>query len=369
MSRQFSTKIAAQAELTRLLAAGGGQHAPTTAKTTIATIVAAYVANRRARGAAQTTIAGYETIARRLDDAISRIPIARLSVHEIDAFYARLRARGINLSRKWQSQSTRTIHSTSIHHTHNLMRAACRWAMRSGQITRDPMLRVEVPKRTKSQASALQIDDVKALLSRIAGHRLEAPLLFALATGMRRGEICGLQRASIDMRAKTVNVKEARAKKGNGWEQKTTKTNQRRTIPLNVLALKALKIELQNRAVRAELGGEAHVDSGFAFSDELGDPIAPDALTDAFRNAFAHIERSTGRHQRLHDLRHTAASLMLSAGIDIGAVKEVLGHTETSTTLNVYGHLMEGAKGRAVEAIDEGLRPKTSRSEPRRTRA
>jgi integrase len=360
-SPAFPTKIAAQAELTRMLGEPG-QHRPSSQRETLATIVASYIADRKARGASPTTLGGYYTIAGRLDGVITCIPISRLTDRDVDVFYARLRARPINVSRNWtQRQSPRTISTTSIHHTHNLLRAATRWAKRHGRITADPMEHVEAPKRKKVQGDAIRSDDIAALLREISGHRFEPALLFALATGMRRGEICGLHAHSVNRTAKTALVREARADDGHGgWRQKTTKTERAREVPLNGSAMRALALEGRVRKKRMALAGSAWYDSGFAFVDEVGAPISPDALTDAFRRAFARVEAVTGRHHRLHDLRHTAATLMFSAG-DLGAVRDVLGHADASTTLRIYTHAIEGGKRRAVDVIDKAIRAKTSR--------
>ena len=118
---------------------------------------------------------------------------------------------------------------------------------------------------------------------------------------------------------------------------------------------------------RQKVAGAAWCDQGFVFADELGVPISPDALTDAFRRAFARIEARTGRHHRLHDLRHTAASLMFDAKADLAAVRDVLGHADASTTLGIYTHAIEGGKRRAVEAIDTAIRTRTSPRKPRNT--
>ncbi len=349
--------------------AGSTQHRPGTTHETLATLLSSYITECKARGASPTTIAGYETIARRLDDGITRIAIARVTARDIEAFYARLRERPINASREWkQRQSSRTISATSIHHTHNLLRAATKWSSRIGRINSDPMERVQPPKRKKIQGSALRHDDIAALLREVSDHRLEPALLFALATGMRRGEVCGLRERNVNRRAKTALVREARADDGRGgWRQKSTKTEHERVVPLNALATRALALEAQLRKKRSEIAASAWRDSGFAFVDELGAAISPDALTDAFRRAFARVEAATGRHHRLHDLRHTAASLMLGAGADVGTVRDVLGHADASTTLGIYAHAIEGGKRRAVNAIDSAVRATAPRRSLRRT--
>ena len=144
-----------------------GEHRPAAHRESLVTIVAAYIDDRKRRGTSPTTIAGYQTIAGRLDGVIARVPINRLTDRDIDAFYARLRSRPINIARDWsQRKSERTISPTSIHHTHNLLRAAMRWANRHGRIASDPMERVDAPRRKKVQGAAIRHEDIAALLRR-----------------------------------------------------------------------------------------------------------------------------------------------------------------------------------------------------------
>ncbi len=366
-SRAFATKREAQAELTRMLV-DTPSHRASPERATLQSVVNEYIRDRRAKGISATTVAGYDVIMRRLDPRLGQLPISRVTTREVEHFYARLLQRPINLSREWKArQSRRTISPTSVHHTHELFRAAMNWAKRTGRASTDVFEHVETPRRNKVAGNALQRDDIAALLKEISGHRFEAAMLFALATGMRRGEVCGLRASSINPQAKSVLVRESRAADGgSGWRQKLTKTEHQRVVPLNALALRALGLQARLRARYTRVAGSAWQDSGFAFVDELGAPVSPDALTDAFRSAFARVEAKTDRHHRLHDLRHTAGSMMLHAGASVRDVADVLGHADPTTTLRIYAHAIEGGRRRAVNAIDTITRPKKSRRVPRR---
>ena len=101
---------------------------------------------------------------------------------------------------------------------------------------------------------------------------------------------------------------------------------------------------------RLKAGG-AFQDSGHVFQRPLGGSLSPYLATDAFR----YIRDRLKLKATLHDLRHTAATWMLSSGIDIRSVAQVLGHTQASTTLSVYSHVLQGAEEKAVAAIDARL--------------
>jgi integrase len=88
-----------------------------------------------------------------------------------------------------------------------------------------------------------------------------------------------------------------------------------------------------------------------SFTDELGRRLHPNVLTDAFRRICERL----GLNYRLHDMRHTAATFMLHAGKDLSTVQQILGHSQASTTLNIYGHVLKGAKADAIQALDRML--------------
>lgn len=119
----------------------------------------------------------------------------------------------------------------------------------------------------------------------------------------------------------------------------------------------ALHIARLNRAKWKLAAGEAWVDSGYLFTDELGRRLHPNTLTDAFRRLCEPL----GMQYRLHDMRHTAATFMLHAGKSINTVQQILGHAAASTTVNIYGHVLEGAKPDAMAALDRMLRGKPDR--------
>lgn len=134
---------------------------------------------------------------------------------------------------------------------------------------------------------------------------------------------------------------------------KSTKTGEPREVPLSSLGIEALKVARLNRAKWKLQAGEHWVESDYVFVDEIGARLHPNVLTDAFRRVVKDLKLS----YRLHDMRHTAATFMLRSGLDLNTVQQVLGHSVASTTLNIYGHVLAGAKREAVDALDRMLRP------------
>jgi integrase len=250
---------------------------------------------------------------------------------------------------------SRGLSDTTISHVHSLLKAAFKWANRTERSSRDPMSHVDAPIRSRSSAGALQIDEAVALLQAIRDHRLEAPMMFCLGTGMRRAEVIGLRWSSVDVERRTVLVQESRVNVNGTQLQKSTKTNRIREVPLNDLSLKALRMA-RKRYNECKLKSRPFfVESGFVFINEMGGPMHPNALTDAFRRVFAKLEDKGLPHRRLHDLRHTAGTIMLAFGMDVNTVQAILGHSTPITTLAVYGHVLKGRKEEAIRVIDAAL--------------
>jgi len=118
------------------------------------------------------------------------------------------------------------------------------------------------------------------------------------------------------------------------------------------LAIEALKVARLNRAKWKLKAGGMWIATDYVFVDEAGRRLHPNILTDAFRRICERL----GLHYRLHDMRHTATTFMIRAGKDFGTVQKILGHSAASTTLNIYSHVLKGAKAEAVAALDRMLR-------------
>ena len=163
--------------------------------------------------------------------------------------------------------------------------------------------------------------------------------MLALATGLRRGELLALRWEDIGPDSLAVDASMAVAASG-GYERAEPKTRRsRRTVGLPALAHEALERQ------RAASDGSPWV---FPVGAK---PMHPEAASDAFRR----LARSAGLTVRLHDLRHTAATLALAAGVPIRDVADALGHSSPSVTLNVYGHAIPEGPSRVAEALDKAL--------------
>jgi integrase len=199
---------------------------------------------------------------------------------------------------------------------------------------------VEGPKVEASEAKALTEDEIVRLLDATAATSWHAFFVHAIATGARRGELCALRWGDVDLDGETATIRGSLSQSRFGIDLKGTKTERVRIVPLTPDAIDAVRKHRARQAAERLAVCEAYVDHGFVFANPLGSPIPPQRFTQAFDHYARKLELST---RKLH--RTTAA---------------VLGHSATSTTANVYAHVLPGAQARAVAAI--GARITAARS-------
>jgi len=245
----------------------------------------------------------------------------------------------------------------TVLHVHRVLSKALKHAKQEQLITNSPAEGMEAPKAVAAQIEILTADQVKSVLSYLQGANAEeAKALYplvqtALGTGMRRGELCGLR--WTDLAADFSSLRVARSveqtKKG-GLKVKAPKTKHgQRTITLPATlqnALRALKKAQLEKRIEHGLGKLA--DDAPVFPAPDWTLRRPDGLTKAWVRAAASMNVDVS----LHSLRHTHASQLISAGMDILSISRRLGHVNVTVTLNTYGHLMPGSDERAAGLLE-----------------
>jgi len=197
-----------------------------------------------------------------------------------------------------------------------------------------------------------------AMLQAAEGTPLHLALLLALGTGLRRGELLALQWADVDLEAHTVSVRRTLEESSAGVHLKEPKTvRSSRTIALPVSTVNALRVHhvAQQRARLA--AGKAFNKLDLVFPGRDGEPWKPSAFASNCRTVF----KKAGLTCRLHDLRHTQATMLLRQGMHPKVVQERLGHANVSITLDIYSHCTANMQQEAAEKIDEALREALAR--------
>ncbi|USK41377.1 site-specific integrase [Cytobacillus firmus] len=178
-------------------------------------------------------------------------------------------------------------------------------------------------------------------------------ILLAVSTGAREGEIAGLEWKHVDFEKGTIRIEQAITEiKGKGVQIKGTKTGKDRTVSVPEKLLEVLKkLELTSRQDKWKVRDLSEwPDHFFIFGNEFGKPIRPDSIGQWWRRF---TKKHNFKHIRFHDLRHTSATLLINEGVHAKVISERLGHADISTTMNIYGHVLEEADKTAASHFDK----------------
>jgi integrase len=237
----------------------------------------------------------------------------------------------------------------------NILRQALGHAERIELVGRN-VARLAVPPRIpRSTVSPLDPDEARRFLAAIAGDRLEAAYLLALAAGLRQGEILGLRWADVDLPGGTARIRVALQRVDGLFALVEPKSaSSRRSVALPSIAVNALVVHRERQATERQTvpAPEPPFDD-LIFTTTAGQPIDGINLT----RRFQRILRQAGiRRQRFHDLRHACASLLLAQGVPARVVMETLGHSQISLTLDTYSHVLPALGRDAADRMDAVLR-------------
>lgn len=282
----------------------------------------------------------YEQIVRQhLVPAFGRYQLDRLAPSDVAAY----------LHEKAQKLSAKTCQ-----HHHAVLRRALRKAEEYGYVNRNVARVVSPPTANRRTGTWLDVEQARTFLASIVDHPLESLFVVAAATGVRRGEVLGLTWDAVDLDRGTLRVQRALYRYNGAYHLDVPKSRSSyRTVTLPPPVVRLLRVR---RARQAELRlrlGEAWRDRwNLVFTDDLGQPIPGETVTHAFQAALT----AAGLPKfRFHDLRHSAATFLIAAGIPLKHVSELLGHSTITITADIYGHLLDESNREAGEAIGRTL--------------
>jgi integrase len=289
------------------------------------------------------TLHSYQQFARLyINPRLGRQRLDRIHPQHITAFYREL---------------SQTLAPSSVRRVHAVLRRALTVAVRWGLIQTNPTLMVDPPSLPRTKVRPYTIEEAKAFLDVAANDRLEARWVIALTLGLRQGETLGLGWSHIDFERNLITIERALQRQPDGSlalvPTKTERSQRVIPMPSSVAAALRRRQALQS-ADRSLLGDEWH-DTDLVFTTQLGTPIHPRNDYRSFQNL---IRRGGLRRVRLHDLRHTAASMLLAQGVAARVVMEILGHSQISVTMNTYTHVDPELNREAINRIQELLWPK-----------
>lgn len=284
------------------------------------------------------TYEGYESIVRvRVVPRIGKRDLSKLTPLHLQELYADLATDGLA--------------ARSIRHTHAVLRRAFRQAVRWGLIARNPCDGATPPKAARTEPAVWTAEQAGAFLVATAQHPMHALYVLALSTGMRQGELLGLRWGDVDLAGGRLTVQRAVQRQRDGKlhfvAPKTAKS--RRSIVLGSVAVAALTAQRDRLAFVRKAAGERWAEQDLIFPNETGGPLDPSWQTAVFKQA---VNAAGLPPIRFHDLRHTAATLLLTKGTHPKIVADLLGHTSIAITLDVYSAYVPAAHAAAAATMD-----------------
>lgn len=308
-----------------------------TDRQTVAQLLRDWLENSVRPSVRAATYRSYEqTLRNHLIPELGRLPLRKLGPQHVRAMINRKLAAGLS--------------PRSVAYLRVVMRAALNQARKWNLVVRNVAELVEPPKCERFRIEPLSPEQARALLEAAKGTKLEALYVVALACGLRMGEVLGLRWQDVDLEHGRVAVSQAlQRQKGRGLVLTETKTDRsRRRIALPVPLVAALRAHRVRQLEERLAAGSRWQERGFVFTSSVGTPIEPRNL---FRSFKATLKRAGLPDIRFHDLRHSAASLMLAQGVPLRVVMEVLGHSSISLTANTYSHVMPSLVQDATERV------------------
>ncbi len=237
---------------------------------------------------------------------------------------------------------------------HRILKSALKHAVQIQLIARNPADAVKAPRVKKAAITTLTVDQSAALLDALSGKPLYWPVLLALTTGMRRGEILALRWKNIDFEKKTVRVVESLEQTNTGIRFKAPKTERSRAVMLPDYAVEELRRLKKEQEKKLSESGIGQTTETLVCGRYDGEPLWPTSLTHEFVKAMKKLPKLP--RARFHDLRHSHATQLLTAGIHPKIAQERLGHTTITTTLDLYSHATDTMQDEAASKLDNAFR-------------
>lgn len=278
---------------------------------------------------------GYEVAIRlHIVPTLGKVRLSRLTPQDVQALMARLAAEGLS--------------PKSIRNVRTVLSAALAQAERWGMVRRNAVRLVQPPRREQHEIQPFTPDEARCFLVAVQGHRLEALFTVALTLGLRQGEALGLTWGDVDLSAGALHVRHQLQRVSSRLRLVPLKTTRsRRTIAMPPSITAALKAHRQRQLAE----GRALLPSAYVFTTPAGGPLEARTVL----RWFADLLDGAGlRHIRFHDLRHSAATLMLIQGVPARVVMDMLGHADMSM-VTTYQHVVPELQQEAARRIEAFL--------------
>lgn len=257
-----------------------------------------------------------------------------------------------------QSENGGDLTANTLLHYHRLLSSILEKAVKWQVLLYNPCHRVEAPKIKRTEAEYLDDNQAVALIEHLQTEPLKyrAMITTLLYSGMRRGELCGLEWSDIDFDNNLIDIRRSTLylPKRGVFDDETKNDSSKRVIKVPNIVIKILKELRYNQTEERLRIGDKWIDSNKVFTRWNGLPVHPDTITNWFSQF---VKKHNLPPVHLHSLRHTNATLLIAAGTDIKTVSKRLGHSNMTTTSNIYAHAIKSADEKAAEILGDILNP------------
>jgi integrase len=353
-----ATEKECQEELRKALTLADNGIRPADSKATVAEYLAEWLEASVAPRLRPRTVESYrETVKLYLVPAIGKVKLSKLTPDHVARMLAELRAR--------RDAKGKQLSPTTVRYAGSVLRIALNRALKQGRVLRNAAALADLPAKESHELVPLSGAEVRKFLASVENDRLGTLFLAAVGTGLRQGELLALRWSDLDLTGKTLTV--AHTLRRNTRELAEPKTRRsRRTLALTPAVVAGFKRQKRRQAEEQLAAGPRWRDQDFVFTGGLrrGRYMVPDGRPlDAghvLRHFQAALKAAGLPAQPFHALRHAYATLLLEQGEELAVVSQILGHSNFSTTSDVYAHFTRKLSESAAVRMDAVLAPKGS---------
>ncbi|MEX1253318.1 MAG: tyrosine-type recombinase/integrase [Dehalococcoidia bacterium] len=338
----FDTKRDAERALTEILGRLQSGRYVEPHKVTVATFMRAWLEARKAQLRPSTWHGYRKNVEAHVIPRLGSVPIQQLTPQVLNTFYAGLLADG-------RKDGGGPLSARTVGHIHRVLHRALRDAARWRQVPNNPADHADPPRASNRDMLTWRPAELRAFLDWTREDRLYALWLLSASTGLRRGEVLGLRWRDVDLDAGRAAITQTLLDVGNELTVGAPKTAKgRRLVALDQVTISALRSHRARQLEERLAFGTGYNEAGLVFCQADGAPVRPAWMTRAFRQR---VSKAGLPAIRLHDLRHTHATLALAAGVHPKVVSERLGHATVSITLDTYSHSIPALQEQAAEQV------------------
>ncbi|OME46944.1 site-specific integrase [Paenibacillus odorifer] len=289
----------------------------------------------------ETTIYGYRNIIfKHIIPFLGNFELQKLQPAHIQQYYKYL-------------MDDKLLSPNTVHKHHACIRKALDYGLKQQFVHRNVSDAVTLPKKERFVGQSYTREQLNILLDSVKNTKLELPVYLAGYLGLRREEIVGLQWKYINFKDRSIQIAEVRTSAGSKEIVKAPKTEQsKRELYMTDELFEVLTKARERQEEYKWMLGDEYIDSGYVYIQDNGKPYRVNTLTEQF-GLF--LERNVLPKIRLHDLRHTFASILYEAGVDLKAISEALGHSDLATTNKIYTHRFDKTHKKTINAMSTAL--------------